>query len=166
MPSKVWNEITYQFPNYNGATFEVCEWISNFASYFIMYVSTCPCWDDWSQHWLRSTLAQVIACCLTAPSNCLNQYWLIFSKVQWLSVGGNLARDTVHPSITKISFTITCLKFYSNLTGANELNHVSKRAPWFGLSPLLYVSCQSEGPIFTAGHPWYCLSLSSLYLQK
>ena len=28
----------------------------------------------------------------------------------------------MHPSITKISLKITCLKFYSNLPGANELN--------------------------------------------
>ena len=29
----------------------------------------------------RSTLAQVMACCLTAPSHYLNQCWLIISKV-------------------------------------------------------------------------------------
>ena len=29
----------------------------------------------------ESTLAQVMACCLTAPSHYLNQYWLIISKV-------------------------------------------------------------------------------------
>ena len=28
MPSKVWDEITYPFPNFNGATVEVWEWIS------------------------------------------------------------------------------------------------------------------------------------------
>ena len=32
-----------------------------------------------------STLAQVMACCLTAPSHYLNQYWLIITKVQWHS---------------------------------------------------------------------------------
>ena len=31
----------------------------------------------------RSTLVQVMACCLTAPSHCLNQSWLIITKVQW-----------------------------------------------------------------------------------
>ena len=30
MPSKVWDEITYPFLNFNGATVEVKEWISNF----------------------------------------------------------------------------------------------------------------------------------------
>ena len=30
-----------------------------------------------------STLAQVMTCCLTAPSHYLNQCWLIISEVQW-----------------------------------------------------------------------------------
>ena len=33
-----------------------------------------------------STLAQVMACCLTAPSHYLNQCWLIISEVQWHSL--------------------------------------------------------------------------------
>ena len=37
-------------------------------------------------HWRSwSTLVQVMACCLTAPSHYLNQCWLIISKVQWHS---------------------------------------------------------------------------------
>ena len=31
MPDKVWDEITYPFPNFNGCTIEVWEWISNFS---------------------------------------------------------------------------------------------------------------------------------------
>ena len=34
------------------------------------------------RHGTRSTLDQVMACCLTAPSHYLNQCWLI-SKVEW-----------------------------------------------------------------------------------
>ena len=37
------------------------------------------CWRSWS------TLVQVMACCLTAPSYYLNQCWLIISKVLWHS---------------------------------------------------------------------------------
>ena len=40
-----------------------------------------------------STLAQVMACCLTAPSHYLNQCWLIISEVQWHSYWGNFTRD-------------------------------------------------------------------------
>ena len=42
---KVWDEITYPFPNFNDATVEVWEWISNFFSHFIMFIITYPCWD-------------------------------------------------------------------------------------------------------------------------
>ena len=47
MPSKVWDEITYPFPNFNGATAEVWEWISNLIPQFIMEAITYPCWN-WS----------------------------------------------------------------------------------------------------------------------
>ena len=38
MPDKVCGEITYPFPNFNNATIEVCEWISNFISHFMINV--------------------------------------------------------------------------------------------------------------------------------
>ena len=34
-------------------------------------------------HIFGSTLVQVMACCLTAPSHYLNQHWLIISEVLW-----------------------------------------------------------------------------------
>ena len=42
MHSKVWDGITYPFPNFNGCT--VCGWIRNFIPQFIMGVITHPCW--------------------------------------------------------------------------------------------------------------------------
>ena len=51
MPSKVWDEITYQFPNFNDTTVLVWERISNFVPHFIMGVIIIhaginfkPCW--------------------------------------------------------------------------------------------------------------------------
>ena len=44
MPSKMWDEISYPFPNFNSYTVEVWEWISNFISHIIMNVITYPCW--------------------------------------------------------------------------------------------------------------------------
>ena len=44
---KVWDEITYPFPNVNGvtgATVEIWEWIRNFIPHFIGQVITYPCW--------------------------------------------------------------------------------------------------------------------------
>ena len=37
------------------------------------------------RHGTRSTLAHVMACCLTAPSHYLNQCWLIICEVPWHS---------------------------------------------------------------------------------
>ena len=45
MPRKLWNEITYPFPNFNGVTIEVWEWISNLIPHIIMAVITYPSWD-------------------------------------------------------------------------------------------------------------------------
>ena len=38
----VWDEISYPFPNFNGSTVEVWEWISNFIPHFIVHVITYP----------------------------------------------------------------------------------------------------------------------------
>ena len=37
---KVWDEITYPFPNFNGCTVEVWEWINNFIPLFTGHVIT------------------------------------------------------------------------------------------------------------------------------
>ena len=48
-----------------------------------------PIW----RHRSGSTLVQVMACCLTAPSHYLNQCWLIITKVQGHSSDGSFTRD-------------------------------------------------------------------------
>ena len=45
MPNKVWDEITYPFPNFNGSNVEVWEFISNIMPHVIKYVITHTCWD-------------------------------------------------------------------------------------------------------------------------
>ena len=42
---EVWDEVTYQFPDFNGATVEVWESISNFIPHLSGRVITYPCWD-------------------------------------------------------------------------------------------------------------------------
>ena len=48
-----------------------------------------PCGDIPSGQKSRSTLGQVMACCLMAPSHYLNQCWLIIGQVLWHSVESN-----------------------------------------------------------------------------
>ena len=70
----------------------------------------------------RSTLVQVMACCLMAPSHYLNQCWLIISNVLWHSSEGIIiqrSQDTNQYTRLKIEF----FKSHPNLPGANELNH-------------------------------------------
>ena len=62
-----------------------------------------------------STLAQVMDCCLTAPSHYLNQYWLMIISEVHISV---ISQEMPQPLITKICLKITCLKFHSNFPGA------------------------------------------------
>ena len=41
----MWDEVTYLFSNFNGATVEVWEWMSNFTAYFTGQVMTNSYWD-------------------------------------------------------------------------------------------------------------------------
>ena len=40
---KVWDEITYSFPNFNSSTIDVWEWIINFILHFTVHAVTFPC---------------------------------------------------------------------------------------------------------------------------
>ena len=55
---------------------------------FVVVNSFRPSDAIW-RHRSGSTLAQVMACCLMAPSHYLNQCWVIISKVYWHSSEGN-----------------------------------------------------------------------------
>ena len=44
MPGKVWDEITYPFPNFNGYPTDVYKWKSNLNTHFIINVIIYPCW--------------------------------------------------------------------------------------------------------------------------
>ena len=101
--------------------------------------------DAIRRHRSGSTLAQVMACCLTAPSHYLNQCWLVISKVlwhwsewrhqaiTWTNVDLSSVRscdidlraiswETPKPLITKFDLKIPQLIFHFNLPGANEIN--------------------------------------------
>ena len=101
-------------------------------------------------HRSESTLPQLMACCLTAPSNYLNKCWLIIAKVLWHSFDNRFS-TYAQPSITEIRFEIGYLKFYSDLPGANELNHIQQDSyqSWWWQSGIRI--CQS---ILTRGQFW------------
>ena len=68
-------------------------WSDWMSRYIWLLISLWPSDAIWQQR-SGSTLAQVMACCLTAPSHYLNQCWHIISKVQWHPSESNFTRDT------------------------------------------------------------------------
>ena len=61
-----------------------------------------------------STLAQVMACCLTSPSHYLNQCWLTASTDQWRLSKGNFTRDNPsHQSQIPASICLDKISFKS-----------------------------------------------------
>ena len=86
-------------------------------------------WSSDNIWWQRSgsTLAEVMACCQTAPSHYLTQCWLIISKLQLTFKIGQFHKRCMPqpPPITKICLKNTYLKFHSNFPGANELKIIS-----------------------------------------
>ena len=64
------------------------------SNFTVLFNLLRPKYAIW-RHRTGSTLAQVMACCLAAPSHYLNQCWLIVSKVHWHSNEGNLTQDTL-----------------------------------------------------------------------
>ena len=68
-----------------------------------------------------SALAQVMACCLTAPSHYLNLCWLIINEVQGQSSEGNFTRDDTSVTNYWNELENYLSKFSWNLPGTNEL---------------------------------------------
>ena len=106
--------------------------------------SLWPCDAKWRQGSM-STLAPVMACCLTAPSHYLNQCWLIIIRSSGIHLRAIL-QEKPQPSVTEISLKISYLKFCSNLPGAYELKTkrmeivyalISKRT-WVWLSSSIF----------------------------
>ena len=84
-----------------GARVNQCETVVYFRqTRTVLSVRDCTPWINslgpsdaiwWLRAW--STLAQVMACCLTAPNHYLNQCWLIIGKIEWHSSKGKFTRD-------------------------------------------------------------------------
>ena len=72
-----------------------------------------------------STLAQVMACCLTAPSHYLNQCWLVISGVHWDSSEGNFRKDTSALShYIKMSLKIAYINFFYKSPSGQWVNWI------------------------------------------
>ena len=72
------------------------------------------------RHRSGSTLVQGTACCLTAPSHHLNQYWLIITYALWHSSGSDSAHIAPATSLYN-EFEHHTLKLLPHFPRANEL---------------------------------------------
>ena len=69
----------------NKCVWPPCNKLFYLSFYLIVHINSLgPSDAKWRQG-SRSTLVQVMACCLTAPSHYLNQCWLIITEVLWHS---------------------------------------------------------------------------------
>ena len=94
--------------------------------YFDIYlraVSLGPNDAIWRQK-TGSILAQVMACCLTAPNHYLNQSWLISSvrssDILLRAISQQVSQRSI--TCTVIGLKSTHIKFHYNLPGHNEFN--------------------------------------------
>ena len=87
----IWDDI-FKFNFFNEHFYLKLNWIEIWSSGLTDINSLRPSDAIW-WHRFGSTLAQVMVCCLMAPSHYLNQCWLIISKVHWHSFDYNFRRD-------------------------------------------------------------------------
>ena len=82
--------------------------VMNFVSIMANHIEINSLWpsDTIWRHKSGSTLAQVMACCLTAPSHYLNECWLTISKVQWHPSESNFTRDTPSHQLLKLAWKL------------------------------------------------------------
>ena len=101
-----------------------------------------------------STWAQVMACCLTAPSHYLDQCWFIILKVSDVHLRV-ISFEISQPSVTKIGFKIIFLRFYWNVPGANELR-VNNGSHWWPCPTCPRLSSESASDRSTQFFPHLC----------
>ena len=83
---------------------------------FLMALELIPIntlWPSDAIWWDRyeSTLAQVMACCLTAPNHYLSQCWLLISKIMWHSPDSNVTGNAA-ATICRMSLKIILYNYF------------------------------------------------------
>ena len=125
-------------------------------SYGVSSVNTLGSGDAIWHHKSGSTLAQIMACCLTAPSHYLNQCWLILSEVLWHLLERNFTGGALAIILFYV-FELNLQQLLPYLPGANEL--IWKRDCQYKYPSNHPLSSLSQ--VITLILPWYywpCIS--------
>ena len=117
------------------------------------------------RHKARFTLAQVMDCCLTAPSHYLNLCWITISEVLWHSPEGNFTGNAQDIYLW-YEFEITYWRSQLHLPGANELNNLFVRCDSVKFSLDYFIEWKNFANISNKLRPldwkwihWPCLKL-------
>ena len=105
---------------------------------------------------LVSTLAEVMTCCLAAPSHYLNQWWPIISTVQWDSSDNNFTRDTSATSYGNYQYLseISFKSLRGHCVDPSSLPHSYRPAPEG--QPVYPIPTQSPyGVLLYLQHRWH-----------
>ena len=113
MLSKVWDKITYPFPNFKDCGVDVCEWMSNFISHFMIDVITHPC-QDFSENVLIKGLPVTICIWTVAWSRYIAYVYVkqhLSWHANWLE-SARLLRITLGHTGTKPRYNFKYGQFY------------------------------------------------------
>ena len=109
------------------------------AILYIITVNSLWLSDSIWQHRIGSTLAQVMACCLLAPSHYLNQCWFVIIKFPWHSFVGIVIRSDDNNWSDKLDYKIASRSLWDQWVNQNSSHHY--KYPWLiarlHLTPLL-----------------------------
>ena len=94
-----------------------CAQVLEMLCFWTLFYSLWPRDAIW-WHRSGSTLAQVMACCLMAPSHYLSQCWFIIIDVLWHSSVSQVPKKLIYNKCLEIAL----LQLQPHLPGANELN--------------------------------------------
>ena len=91
----------------------------------VFHLNVNPWWpsDAIWRHRSGLSLVQVMACCLTAPSHYLNQYWLVIEVVPWHSPESN-SQEVLLNLICNMSSETTLVKLLPHLTHWGRVTHI------------------------------------------
>ena len=78
---KVYNEITYPFPNFNSATIEAYEWISNFIPHFTGHMITYSCLSQVIRHLMIHS--HINPCCSEFVFSKHEIYFFFYDFLNW-----------------------------------------------------------------------------------
>ena len=107
-------------------------WVNpwTFSNWVNFYFNSLRPSDTIWRHRSESTLAQIMACCLAAPSHYLSQGWLVISKILWHS--------------PEFNFTVSCIGLHLFNDDTRPQRHINC-LPQVGFSQLFMLYKQITG---------------------